>query len=216
MPLPAHLVASRRILHGIAESLLAGPQYRACGRIALRVTTTGFATVGEPALRLAVDRGVPAVVVDESRRTPLAGTFGDIGVLTGAGFGEPEGIYGDHIGVGADEPVVLDPQGLDLLVRWFVMADAALRVFAPRQTPSLWPEHFDVAVDLDGTTFGASPGDGFCPSPYVYVSTADPSATAATDAYWNAPFGAFVAYEQVPTLGELVGFLRRGRSLLGG
>lgn len=35
---------TRPTLHGIAECLLAGPQHRATGEIALRTTANGFAT----------------------------------------------------------------------------------------------------------------------------------------------------------------------------
>lgn len=45
--------------------------------------------------------------------------------------------------------------------------DTALRVMAPRQTPILWPEHFDVAILLDNTSYGVSPGDGFHVAPYA-------------------------------------------------
>ena len=50
---------------------------------------------------------------------------------------------------------------------------AALRVMAPRQTPILWPEHFDVAILLDDISYGASPGDTFRAAPYAYVSSSD-------------------------------------------
>ena len=42
------MTATRRALHGVAEYLLAGPQYRASGTIRLRVSDGGFATVAEP------------------------------------------------------------------------------------------------------------------------------------------------------------------------
>ena len=39
------LVATRRSLHAVAESVLAGPQYRAHGTIRLTVTPGGFGQV---------------------------------------------------------------------------------------------------------------------------------------------------------------------------
>jgi hypothetical protein len=48
------LVATRRSLHGVAEPVLAGPQYRRCGSVELRATPGGFGTVAQPDLR--VDR----------------------------------------------------------------------------------------------------------------------------------------------------------------
>ena len=45
------LLATRRALHGVAELVLAGPQYDRSGTIRLRVTPGGFGTVSEPELR---------------------------------------------------------------------------------------------------------------------------------------------------------------------
>ena len=46
------LTRTRTALHGVAELLLAGPQYDASGTIRLRVVAGGIATVAEPDLRL--------------------------------------------------------------------------------------------------------------------------------------------------------------------
>ena len=64
----------------------------------------------------------------------------------------------------------------------------------------LWPEHFDAAVDLGAeaggrrATFGASPGDGEHPEPYLYVAPWSPpddgelwNATAFTGAELTSP-----------------------------
>ena len=117
---------------------------------------------------------------------PLTGSYGDVGAATGHGFGEPTN-YHDHSGVAADETSIWIPVALQRLTDVFVRADAALRVLAPEQTPVLWPEHFDVAILLAGTSFGVSPGDDANPAPYAYVSTS----TLPRDDFWNAPFGAY-------------------------
>jgi|ERR1035437_6615512 hypothetical protein len=70
-PDPVVLASTRHRLHGIGECLMAGPQRRAGGRFTLRVTPGGFATTGEPALRL----DGTDLVVDESRRVAVGGTF---------------------------------------------------------------------------------------------------------------------------------------------
>lgn len=195
------LTPTRRLLHGIAEGLLAGPQYRACGRIQLRVVPGGFATTGGPAIRL----DGRDLVVDEERRVPLSGDFGAVGAATGHGFGEPTN-YHDHSGVGADEGVDLDSASVQRLVAWFVRADAALRVLAPKETPVLWPEHFDVAILLGQHSIGASPGDDFSPTPYAYVG----DTALARDDFWNAPFGAYRTDDEVPSLAGLVAFWTEG------
>lgn len=51
------LAMTRRSLHAVAELVLAGPQYRATGKLRLRVVPGGFATVLAPELR-AIGTGV--------------------------------------------------------------------------------------------------------------------------------------------------------------
>ena len=46
------LAVTRRSLHGVAELVLAGPQYRATGKLRLRVVPGGFATTLTPGLRV--------------------------------------------------------------------------------------------------------------------------------------------------------------------
>jgi hypothetical protein len=81
---------------------------------------------------------------------------------------------------------------------------------APRQTPILWPEHFDVAILLDDTSYGASPGDTFHAAPYAYVSSGD----HGDSEFWNAPFGAIRSHEQMHSIDDLVTFWRAAQALL--
>jgi hypothetical protein len=148
-------------------------------------------------------------VVADERRVPLTGTYGEIGSATGHGFGEPTN-YHDHSGVSADDVLELDRVALQRLTEAFVRADAALRVFAPKETPVLWPEHFDVAILLADTSFGVSPGDETNPAPYAYVS----NTTLPRDDYWNAGFGALVALDDTPPITDLVAFWTEGRHRL--
>jgi len=203
---PAALAATRRRLHGIGECLMAGPQRRAGGRFTLRVTPGGFATTGGPALRL----DGTEIVVAESRRVAVAGTFADLAVALGVDFGPPPDAYPDGSEASPGDDVSLDEAAARLLQDWYLLADAALRVVAPRQTPILWPEHFDVAVLLDDTSYGASPGDGFHPLPYAYVSS---SAHDGSE-FWNAPFGAFRSHQDLGGIEDLVRFWREGQGLL--
>ena len=62
------LVIARRSLHAVAELVLAGPQYRATGKLRLRVVPGGFATVLAPELR-AVGTGVVGRVWAEGKLT---------------------------------------------------------------------------------------------------------------------------------------------------
>jgi hypothetical protein len=205
-PDPAALAATRRRMHGIGECLMAGPQRRAGGRFTLRVTPGGFATTGGPALRL----DGTELVVGERKRVPVAGTFADLADAVGVDFGPPPDAYPDGSEASATDDASLDAESALLIQDWFVLADAALRVMAPRETPILWPEHFDVAILLDDTSYGASPGDSFHATPYAYVSSSDHDDSD----FWNAPFGAVRSHEQMHCIEDLVTFWRAAQALL--
>ena len=205
-PDPAVVATARRRMHGIGECLMAGPQRRAGGRFTLRVTPGGFATTGGPALRL----DGTDLVVDESRRVPVTGTFAEMADALGVGFGAPPDAYPDGSGAGPGDAVSLDVATARLLADWYVLADAALRVIAPRETPILWPEHFDVAILLDDVSYGASPGDSFHAMPYAYVSAAE----HGDSDFWNAPFGAIRSHDQMRSVDDLVIFWSAAQGLL--
>jgi len=205
-PDPAVLAATRRRLHGIGECLMAGPQRRAGGRFTLRVTPGGFATTGSPALRL----DGTDIVVDESRRVAVTGTFSDLAAALGVDFGAPPDAYPDGSEASPSDETSLDAGSTRLLQDWYVLADAALRVMAPRQTPILWPEHFDVAILLNDTSYGASPGDAFHGLPYAYVSSREHGGSD----FWNAPFGAIRSHGQMLSVQDLVTFWRAAQALL--
>jgi hypothetical protein len=196
------LTSTRRLLHGVAEGLLAGPQHRACGRIALRIVPGGFATVGRPALRL----DGSDLVVDEQRRMPLTGSLDEMGSATGYGYGEPVDVYHEHSGTSASDRLDLDADAVREIIDWFVLGDAALRVLAANEVPTLWPEHFDVAILLQDRSFGASPGDDFSGVPYAYVS----DSSLPRDDFWNAPFGASRPATDFGGIEDLVAFWAAG------
>ena len=78
------LAATRRSLHGVAELVLAGPQYRATGKLRLGVVAGGFATILTPRLRVDGDRvaGAAGASVAIGGRTPRA-LGADLGVTAG-------------------------------------------------------------------------------------------------------------------------------------
>jgi hypothetical protein len=202
----AALAATRRRLHGIGECLMAGPQRRAGGRFTLRVTPGGFATTGAPALRL----DGAEIVVEERRRVPVAGTFSELANALGVHFGPPPDAYPDGSKTNPGDDTTLDDASARLIQDWYLRADAALRVMAPRQTPILWPEHFDVAILLDETSYGASPGDASYAAPYAYVSNSDHDGSD----FWNAPFGAVRDHDQMHSVDDLVTFWTAAHDLL--
>jgi hypothetical protein len=195
---------TRRCLHGVAELLLAGPQYRATERIDLRVTGGGFATVTGPELRVEGDE-----LVAGATRVPLAGhTFTEVAAAAGIEAGEPAGVYDGGPGVSPGETITLAAAPLATLLEAFAEGDRALREFAPEATPVLWPEHFDVAITLDEVNYGVSPGDGHLAEPYAYVGPHHPR----QGGFWNAPFGAARPLRELG--GAVAAYFRTGRGLL--
>ena len=204
------LAATRRSLHGVAELVLAGPQYRATGRLRLGIVAGGFATTTlSPRLlvdgaRVAGADGVTAVIRGRSPRA--------IGADLGVSVGRPEGLYADGSGVDPDETLALEPGPAGLIMGALALGHDALTAFAATlgagEQPVLWPEHFDVAIRVDEVNFGVSPGDGFSAEPYAYVGVAAPP---GGDRFWNAPFGAAVPLRELPDAAAVAGFFAAGR-----
>jgi len=198
------LATSRRSWHGVAELLLAGPQYRQSQTIRLRITPGGFATVQEPDLRV---EGTTLVI--EGERVAMPGhTCAGLSVLTGAPAGGPADLYKDGSGVNPDEALHFDDDAIAALAGAFEIGDAALRAFAPDQTPVLWPEHFDVGIVVNEVNYGVSPGDGYLEEPYAYVGPWQ----RREGEFWNAPFGAARPIRELSDVDAVVAFLTEGRN----
>jgi hypothetical protein len=200
------LVVTCRSLHGVAELVLAGPQYRATGRLRLRVVPGGFATTLTPSLRVDGSRVTSddGAVVDIGGRTPQA-----LAAELGVAAGRPEGAYEGGSGVAPDEVLALDPDHAGVIMSALALGHDALTAFAPGESPVLWPEHFDVGIRVDDVNYGVSPGDGFIEEPYAYVGV---SAKPAGDAFWNAPFGAAVPLRELSDVPAVTGFFADGRA----
>jgi hypothetical protein len=119
-------------------------------------------------------------------------------------------VYSDGPGVDPSETIVVEPAALATLMTAFALGDKALREFAPSETPTLWPEHFDVAIRLDNVNYGVSPGDGYLSEPYAYVG---PNETPAGE-FWNAPFGAARPVSEFEGYEAVVSFFRAGQAAL--
>jgi hypothetical protein len=200
--------ATRRSLHGVAELLLAGPQFRRAGTIKLLVSPGGFRAFTDGDLR--VDGG-DLVVGD--RRRPIAGrSCAELAADAGIEVGAPVGLYHDVSGVEPDETLTVDPAAAKWLADCWAAGDAALRRLAPAQTPILWPEHFDVAVLDGGAGFGVSPGDGYIAEPYAYVTPPTPR----QDDFFSAPFGAARPVREIGGADEVHAYFAEGRRRFGG
>lgn len=180
MSFEANYVRTRRQLRGVAESLIAGPQYRSAGTIRLAVRPDGFSAVTIP---VAV-HGTELVLPNDA--VPLEGPMSLIAEAAGIVAGPPEGVYTLVDALPPDADLRLDANAAEWVNRSHYAGGYALKTFLPECHPVLWPEHFDVAVTQDEVDYGVSAGDEQHPMPYAYVGP--PSVPAGE--FWNAPFGA--------------------------
>jgi hypothetical protein len=215
MTTDSKLVATRRSLHAVAETILAGHQYRVAHTIRLAVAEGGFQTLplpGSPSL-LAV-RGTDLVVTTglSDRVIALRGSLKDMADAAGVAFGAPDGVYPGGERAGANDLVAVDGAAASVLLSSFALGDAALRRFGQRHapaeppTPVLWPEHFDVGITIDKVNYGLSPGDDEIPEPYAYVGPFERRAGA----FWDRPFGAARLVRELRDVATMVEFLEAG------
>jgi hypothetical protein len=157
-PVPPGLVATRLALHRLAEEVISPARREATGKIGLRATPGGF--------------GTPP--------------FGDGDQVRVEGV---ELVFVAHGVVERREPIDgVDAETVAFIADWFAFGASALlglrESAGPAAEPSmiqLWPEHFDIALELGSeapgarAAYGFSPGDEGHDAPYVYVAP------------WNAP-----------------------------
>ena len=195
------LATTRRSLHGVAELLIAGPQRRAHRTIRLEVIPGGFGGVLLPLKVLGT------TLHWDGGSAPLAGTYRELAALAGVEAGAPENAYTDVTGIDPGEPVVVDAAAAAELAQAWERGDTALKLFAPQTPAVLWPEHFDVGISVDEVNYGLSPGDGFHATPYAYVGPWKPR----PGEFWNAPFGAVRAVDELPDAAAVAEFFAEGR-----
>jgi hypothetical protein len=183
-------VATRRSLHALAEHTVAPARHAASGRIGLRFTRRGFGTpYFGTGRQVRVEAG--RLVVDGLEHTPA--TLGEASTLTGVPLGMPPEVYVPATPAAPDTHLPVNPVAAEALGAWFGFAWSVLeqlrfdgRPLSPGRV-QLWPEHFDPAVELGEevagrrASFGASPGDGAHPDPYLYVAPW----RKRTGAFWN-------------------------------
>src|ERR1700759_3189444 len=128
-------VTTRRQLRGVAESLIAGPQYRASGTIRLAVRPDGFSGT---AIALGV-HGTGFTWQDGS--APLAGPVGDIAAAAALDYGPPDGVYELVDPLPPDTVLTIDPDAAAFVHRSLYAGGFALKQVLPEQHPVLWPEH---------------------------------------------------------------------------
>lgn len=233
---------TRDVLKRIANHVLARAEYSSIGRIGLRAAPGGFSTItfGPELERIRVSGGhlvrefgaaTPAststIAIDGSSLATLA-AFAEVDLSGEFSAGHDTPPVGD-----VNEPITLHSPAALLLADWYTMGAQALDrlaaaapSFAAPSLAQLWPEHFDLALDMAfdqdapadrRVNMGASPGDGFHSAPYLYVGpwTAD---RPGDEAFWNAPFGSVLGHDAIAASPEPVDaafeFFRTGLEFL--
>jgi hypothetical protein len=166
------LVATRLALHALAEHVISPLRVQATGNeIALEPRPGGFGTPDLPDGGWVGVSGTDVVRAD-GERAP-------IGSLRAAA----EFVGLDGAQELSDEPLTIDPDAAARLAQVWADGWADLRALSAEAELHLWPEHFDVAIELDEVTYGVSPGDENHPEPYAYVA---PWNAPAPSDFWNA------------------------------
>jgi hypothetical protein len=227
------LLRTRASWHALAEHVLAAARHRAAGRIGLRAVPGGFGTpryeIGEAKHEVRVVGRELVVKVDAATSTHPITTLGAAAAAVGIEPGGPADVYHLATPGDPDAPLPIDDAAAGVLAAWYELGWATLgdlRADGADEHPSdvtLWPEHFDIGLDLGDEdagargTFGASPGDTEHAEPYLYVTH---WGDVEVDPFWNdqAFGGASLSYAAVAaaadTRAAALAFYRQGRQLL--
>jgi hypothetical protein len=173
-------VQARLTLHHLAEHVVSPARSAVNGKIGLRYTHRGF--------------GTPFFGEDEQLRVQG-------GELVRVKHGTEAG----------REPLDVDPDASAFLGDWYGFAASVLEELRAQVSPEhagapsrvqLWPEHFDMAIELgseeDGAraAYGLSPGDEDHDEPYAYVAPWNPPESGEI---WQAKAftGAEMSYAEI-------------------
>ena len=212
-PLPQAFTPTRDALHALAEHVLAPFRYRADGHIGLVVTAGGF---GTPTLadgeRVRVE-GVELVYERPGTATRVGlTTLGIAAQFVDVPLGLPAGIYTPATPCAPEIHVGVDADAARAVAAWLdfgAVLLAELRQYYVGQEasmPTLWPEHFDVAIELGDAdagsraNYGASLGDTTIAQPYLYVGPWDES--RRTGVLGATEFGAVITYDELLAAGN--------------
>jgi hypothetical protein len=188
---PAGFARTRESLHRLAEDVIKPAREQTSGAWTLTETPGGFGTptFGEDC-QVRVE-GVELVVRERGseRRAPI-GSPRSAAELIGPNL-LPQGL-----GELSDEELEIDPTAAAVLAASYQVAREALECLRqeaqPNDSPTeptLWPEHFDLAIEMGEeeaglrVNYGVSPGDENHDEPYFYVG---PWTAPPTGELWNA------------------------------
>ncbi len=175
--------ATRESLHAVAEHVMAKASYAAIGKIGLRPYPGGFRTQDEQFV--VADGLLNGVVIDGK-------TLRELGAL------DLELPYPPLTALD-DRTLAVDRKACTELGEFYAFVEAALPAAG-----QLWPEHFDLATEVNEVNYGGSPGDATHPEPYLYVGPWDRSDTTGFD----DPWGWTLHYRDVRDLEHAKAFFR--------
>ncbi len=225
--------ATRIAWHRLADHVLGALRWRVDQRLGLAAAPGGFGTPRLDDGRQVAVAGRELVVDDGTQRSthPLT-TLGAAAAVLGIPPGAPSGLYEPETDPAPDDVLGIDDDASAVLAAWFALGERALGELAAssgeHDAPSpvtLWPEHFDLALELGDAardargTFGASPGDDAHPLPYLYVTHWGP---APAHEFWNdtAFAGASLPFSTLARVDDpgaaAVAFFRTGLAVLAG
>jgi hypothetical protein len=205
--LPDSFGATVEALHALAEHVLSAAYFRATTHIGLRPTPRGFGTprFGDDE-RVRIDG--TALVHEQAgteRRTAIT-TLRDAAAFVGVPLGAPA-VYTPATALDPDRPLTIDHDAALALGDWYALGGALLadlrvaHADQPSSESQIWPEHFDLACEIGNAdagaraNYGASPGDGGIPQPYLYVGPWE--AARRTGILGAYPFGAALTYDEL-------------------
>ncbi|MEA1902945.1 MAG: hypothetical protein U9N56_05395 [Actinomycetota bacterium] len=211
-PVPANLAETRSALHHLAFFAVSPARHKAVGRMGLKDTPGGF---GTPEFDGRVARIDGDLLVHEDNgnvATQKITTVREAAEFFGNDY-DQDWFADWHDPVKPDDPdATLDVDGdaSHFLGEWFKYGFEVLNSLRGHgvdgddvSEAQLWPEHFDPATELgdydkgERASFGASPGDGNHPEPYLYVAAW--SEVDRSNAYWNEETfnGASLSYGEI-------------------
>jgi hypothetical protein len=188
-PLPSDFERSRQGLHRLAEQVVKLAREHLTGEFSLIATSGGFGTpvFGPDDAQVRVDGGDLVVrVAGDERRGAITTLHAAAELATDL---LPDDLELD------DEPLGVTPEASLALGRWYAFGERVLERIRADATAgdepteaTLWPEHFDIAIEMgpegEGrrANYGLSPGDEDHAQPYFYMGpTARPKGEL-----WNA------------------------------
>lgn len=212
-PLPDSFQATRESLHRVAEDLVKVAREHSTGEFSLAQTPGGFGTPpfgDEAETRIRVE-GADLVVSQRGRerRAPIT-SLAAAAELIGSDLLPP----GVEL---PDQPLDLDEAAAMALAEAYAVGQEALeRIRAEAGAgddptdPTLWPEHFDLAIEMgpEGAglrcNYGLSPGDENHRQPYFYVG---PWTARPAGPLWNGDGfpGAELSYRELRASADPVG-----------